>query len=1294
MIKAPTTFVGTAVAVTAITFAIALGVWFLHTLFENIVSTPRTIGNAIISPYGHQMHSLLTHCFDSLHVNAAGNNIKAINPCVDITLLGREKGITLNVDLISANILLSNNKQNDSIVLPKFSDNIKFILPVKIQVNKTNVELSNKMKWNIENLDLRSQGQKAIALKAQNVSGNFIKENANVSVNANFERALLKLNAKIKTKNDSINLSANAPKNDLGKLNTNIEVSVKDPKKWSPIKIPDKVPLIGKINAHAKANIDVTKKQTNFSAILKTKVGAFWPLMAQNITLKINGNKDSANVNLLLNNDEGGSINLSGNIDSKMNAKLKGSVKNTSAKFGPQMMPMDLEIKRAELHNKKITAFIETRQGSLIDANIDFKDSLFLTFTGDISQYEPWALDWTHGNLTLNARPQFYGAFDGHSLKILSKIYAVQNAYHMCADSLQVLLDLNTKGIDFSNGIIYTPNETFDFYGDVKWKHAQPHTSWNVTQRSGGNANAYINISDSIAIDATANQVVFATIPFSDIKFGRNIDGKISGVWHHDFDDRRGKIDVSIDGELDAFKASLSATVREEGDTVFVDKFSAIHGKNSAMAMGAFLLPDSTQELKSAGILPVKLLFANVSSNDFSIPLLLETLNDSTLTSGMLNGSISYKQGDKLTGSLDFFNLKFRKIPPELFNVKKLNVFAENDKIEINSYLDIGSGGWTGNTQVIINNIFSDKRHISFSHGSDNGGTIWAEGFINNDLIFNGTLNANGSWFIPGTMSEIKNTNLHVDVSANIKDRLKGITADISLDSAIFEPPKTKLQFPFYMKGHIENGLVDIYEGKTQNDIGEVILGSLQFNLNNMKLMGIDVHSDKYSITKGNHKLTFKNIQSHMIDNETELSITANIPNITYTLNDESLGKAEAIARGNIGFSLPHKRDGIIKNSIINGNISIDKMVYYRNFDVEITPSALNKYLTMFNNFISKLRKKNPGEEKLSIVSPINLALHISDSQMDSVAVVTPFATFPLTADLWIFGNTARPLLRGDITNTGNGFIGIKNIYEFSLNSFLISWNDVPWQNGTIDVSSSQELPYCSETNDKDKETCPVNFDLQGSITNLQAVPSSNCGTESSTAAIYYNILLGCIAEENGEEADWNKLAGKALGKVISSTANKTLGGDYIGDIEMKVMLFENNSTNEKDSSYFKVPVSLNRWVKNLSLIFGYTQDQSENPTYDQSLQFGVNYTLPVFQEEEFSHKNHLSPTLSLNGVLTSKQYLTNTGTETNESRLEKNVGVNYVYRFWNPCLLGIGRCEGMQIENNKQNKKEPEAQK
>lgn len=1280
LIKRPTTFFGTAAFATAVVGAIALGVWSLHALLERFLSTPHTIAGITISPYGHRMDDLLTHHFDSIRVSLEGTDIKVANPNLEITILGEPKGINLQSDSVIAEIKIPEESapEKKSGEIPQFPEKLKFPLPVQIDVKEARVSLSDGKSWQASNVHLENRGEKALSARANNISGDYISTPANFKLDADFSNDIIKVSGKVKTSKDSVVLNVEAPKNNLGRIKTKTDLTIDNPKDWIPAELPAAVPTIGKVKVSANANIDLQKNRTTYKAHIKTRVGAFWPLLAENVTVDLSGDMNNIEADVLLQNDEGGSIQLNGTLDKEMNAFFSGRVKHMSAQFGPQMMPLDMEIRSGELYDKELTVSVETRQGTLVDAVINFRDSLSLTFTGDISPYEPWALDWTQGNLTLGARSKVYGSFDGRSLKILAKINSIINAYHIAADSLQVSLDLNSKGIDFSNGTIYTPDETFDFDGDVKWNDEHPHTSWNVRQQHGGKASAYIHIGDTIALDVEADKVIFETIPFSDIKLGRNIRGMVSGEWHHDFDNRIGKLDVTVDGGMDAFNVSLETSIREDGDTMFIDNFRAIHNKNSVTASTVFILPnDSNPDFKPTTFLPIQVLFANISSHEFSIPLLLEGFNDSTLTSGMLNGDLTYNQGNKLIGNLNFTDINFRKIPPELFNIRKLNIFAENDKIELNSYLDIGGGGWTGNTQVIIDNVFSDKRHVSFSHGSDNGGTLWAEGFIDNDFVFKGTVDANGSWFIPGTVSEIKNTDLHVDIAADLRKGLTGITADMSLDSTIYEPPKTKVQFPIYMRGHIENGLLNIYEGRTKNENDEVISGTLQFNLDSMKLDSINVHSDRYSIKTASHYLVLEDINSTMTDSEEELLITANIPKISYKFNNSLYGEAEAIARGNIGFSIPHSQEGIIRNNTITGDISIDKMVFYREVDIDVTPTALDKYLTMFNNFVAKLRKSGSQEEKLSASSPINLSMHISDSQMDSIAIVTPFATFPFTVDIRILGNTARPLLRGDVTNTNSGFIGVKDIYEFELNSFMISWNDVPWQKGAVDVSSSQELPYCSETNETDKETCPINLDVQGTISNLQAKPSSNCGTEASTAAIYYNILLGCIANDNGEEADWNKIAGKAIGKVITTTANKTLGGDYIGDIDMKVMFFDNNTTSDKDSSYFKIPISLDRWVKNLSLIFGYTQDQSESPTYDQSFQFGVNYTLPVFQEDVYSHENHLSPTLYLNGMLTSKQYLTSTGAGSND-RLEKNVGVNYVYRFWNPCLLGIGRCESI----------------
>jgi hypothetical protein len=673
-------------------------------------------------------------------------------------------------------------------------------------------------------------------------------------------------------------------------------------------------------------------------------------------------------------------------------------------------------------------------------------------------------------------------------------------------------------------------------------------------------------------------------------------------------------------------------------------------------------------------MLPIQVLHAWTSAEDFNLPILLEPLGDTTLASGSFNGEISFKEETGLQGNIDFKNLKFNNIPPELLKIQQMNVSARKNKIELVTDFEILNGTWTGNTNIVVDDIFEPTRKVKLTYLSPNSGYIKSEGILNDDLDFLGTINLGGMWLIPETRAEIEKTDLKIDVQATLREGLKGIKAQLWSDSTVLKYSTLPNNFPIRIRGELKDGMLEMNEISTQNEFGDLLIATLLYDLQQMRLEAIDISTEKYTLEMDSHIITLRNVTSHLEDSEDQMSIVTNIPTIQYKFNDETFGTANLIGKSDITLNIPHTQERQIKNKSVSGNFIIDKLVYRKDLDIEITPSSLDKLLSMLNNAIANLRNKEKTEAKISVSSPIDLSFHISDSQKDSVEIISPFASFPLTLDITVLGTTNRPLLRGDVTNADNGFIGVKDIYEFDLNTFNISWNDVPWQHGVIDVSSSQELPYCTETEDKDKETCPINLDIQGTITNPQPIPSSNCGTESTAADTYRNIFLGCVATESGVSADWNKLAGKAIGKFISSTANKTLGGDYIGDIDMKVMLFD-NSGNDKDSSYVKVPISLDRWVKNLSLIFGYTQDQSQSPTYDQALQFGASYTLPVFQDKEYSHKNHFSPSLSLNGQIVRKQYQFSTG-EDNDSRIEKNIGVNYTYKFWNPCILGIGHCE------------------
>lgn len=1270
---------------TVIVGALALCAWFARITFKTYLETPHTYGSITVIPFGHDMEGVFLHTWDSLKVKTKKQTYTINKLDFHFSILGENRGLRISSNKVNIEITTDNTTQPQSKTNKKqkvaFPEKIKIYLPTKLNIDTISVNI-NGNQWNAQKFSLYNNGLQNFSLKIDSISGKNIAHTATLRIQTDFENDSVSIKTSIKTPKDHVLLNTKAPKNNLLAIQSHIEVEIEKPKDWIP-KLPSSVPSIGVIQLKADGKLHPDTYRPSYKATLNTRIGEFWPLLALNTNIQVSGDDKNIHSNILLKNDEGGFIDLQIDLDNKLNGYATGRVERMSAQYGPQIMPMDMIIHSAEKEGSTINATVETRNGSIIDASMNFENQFSLTYTGNMSPYEPWALDWCNGNLVFRDRYKIYGSFADGKMRALVKIDTIPFVYHITADSMQTVLVLDKNGIDFSNGIIYTPKETFDFTGDVKWEKGNaPHTSWKVTQRHGGSAEAYISILDSITINATATNVEASTIPLAGFKFSEKQNGKVSGHWVQNFETKVGKLDMSIDGYVQPFNLQANIVAHENGDTIFIDKAEALQSKNKGEAEAIFILPnDSNPDFKPTSTLPIQVIQARASSREFSIPVILEPLGDTTFTSGFISGDISFNEGKGLQGNVNFSDVKFSNIPPQLFNVKKMDLFAEGDKMELNAYLGIGGGGWTGNTQITLDNIFESNRHVSISHNSDNGGDLIAEGFIDNSLTFNGIMNATGSWFVPGTVSEIKKTDIHVDFSAKLKEGLKGITADIRSDSTLYQPPKLNLLFPIRLRGHLQNSILDISEAKTSNDRGENVSATMQFDLEKLKLNALDIHSDQYTLQKGAHTLITQNVTGHMEDEKDELIISGNIPSIRYSFQDESYGQGEALGKGELNLIIPHSQDGLLQNMTLGGSVIIDKLVYHKNLEIEVTPNSLNKFITMFNNAIAKLNSKET-EAKLSTANPINLSIHVSDSQSDSVQVVTPFATFPFTFDTWILGTTSRPLLRGDISNTNNGFIGIKDIYQFDLNSFRVSWTDVPWQSGILDVSSSQELPYCNDTEENDKETCPINLDIQGTITNPQPNPSSNCGKESSAAAIYYNIFLGCIAEDVSENTDWNKVAGKAIGKVISSTANKTLGGDYIGDIDMKVMLFNTNTSNEKDSSYFKMPISLDRWVKDLSLVLGYTQDQSENPTYDQSLQFGINYTLPVFKEKEYSHKNHLSPNLSLFAQLVSKQYLTNTGTESNENRVEKNIGVNYIYRYWNPCLLGMGHCETIDKTN------------
>ena len=212
-----------------------------------------------------------------------------------------------------------------------------------------------------------------------------------------------------------------------------------------------------------------------------------------------------------------------------------------------------------------------------------------------------------------------------------------------------------------------------------------------------------------------------------------------------------------------------------------------MHNSNKVAMEGTFVLPnDSNPNFKPTAMLPIQILHAWASAEDFNLPILLEPLGDTTLTSGSFNGEIAFEEQSGLLGNIDFKNLKFNNIPPELLKIQQMNLSANKNKIELLTDFEILNGTWTGNANIVVDDVFEPTRKVSLTYISPNSGHIKSEGVLNNDFEFLGTINLGGMWLIPETRAEIEKTDLKIDVQASLREGLKGISSSIQRSRMTF----------------------------------------------------------------------------------------------------------------------------------------------------------------------------------------------------------------------------------------------------------------------------------------------------------------------------------------------------------------------------------------------------------------------------------------------------------------------------------------------------------------------------
>ena len=1243
-----------------------------------LLSNPTDLGSVIIIPQGFDADFPFKFTWKSVNIKFEdGTNLFFENPRVylDPKLTTRRELLNISIDSIYAKIIPGDSSESSTEIESISQPDLWLPFRVSVNVNKAAVDVKDIGAWNLDSLTaVKSGRQKRFFIRAKDIRGTHLAKNlflnADYRWNESFADASISISDKI---SDSLTFMLNAPRLHLEDLSGEITATVADLPFWLKDKWPSEAPKIEKITLHSNTHINALTGKLDFDLSLRTKIGEVWQLPAFDATINAQGsNSGISQSEILLKGKNGENIRFKGNIDTNLDGSGELEVNGISITLGPETLPTGVKIHRITKKGKAVFANFTTEAGSNFIANLADIDNPVITFSANIAPKEPWAVQWSGDEMLRLASPTILtGSFDFKETKLKANLKTkVPYAYYAAADDFEVSLWLDTEGIRFPSGTIKRKGYESTFTGKVMWD--EEYFTFKLNQPGGGEAEIHGTLDPKIEL--SLQNVNTAELPFADTTMLKGYNGLVSGNWNHDFEKEKGKASVSLSTVIKDFAVYANAEVEMHGDSLNIKKIDVDHNNKKIDGFLFALLPSAAR--KEPDILRAKL-----HISDMDLTSLFAMFGDSTLLSGYANGSLELNEKKGLLGEIIFTKIALRGVDTNAVNFPNLYLNATGDSVTIANKIFLGYEGlWNGTLKAVMKNPKGKNDfplYLSyFTNNMGNKGSLTFNGFLSKDFknIF-GNAQVLGDWFLPGGAGEIKKANVNISARTALgKNALDSLSATFNSGQNIYEMDFLKM--PFTLSGRVRRGTLfaDSIFVYGQND--EKITAKLQFDLNEANIKDLSFNTKQYTLSLENgQQLQIKNGSGKTMLDSTGVTIAADLPSILYRLESADYGKAEALLKGQAIYRLPFQIGQTQANSRITGDFEISKASYHKILDLVPDPLHIDKTWKSLNKFLAPFLKETRGSatEKAALTSrPTDLRIRIQTGR-EEAKVNTNFAVFAFVVDMTVQGTTRNILLSGDINATGGGQIGYSDFAMYKLSNLRVYWQNTSVKQGMIEARLENNYQFCTN---KD-EACDVYVDLIGPLSKPNVQPTANCNVEASPALIYYSMLLGCISEnyDDGTNIDRDKVVGKVFGKAMSSTINRLVGGKMIGDIDFKWKIL-NDTQQEEDTNYVRVPISLSKWVKNLDLIFGYTNtnENSTNPRYDQSYEVGLRYLLPVFDSTDVNH-NLIDPSLEISTNLVARRYFP-TETASDETRLEKNVGLIYRHRFWDACILGIGRCK------------------
>ena len=1262
----------------ALIISLISGYKILKDKIASLLSNPTDLGSVMIIPEEFEADFPFKFKWKSISVKfEQGTNLFFENPKIslDPKLTTRRELLNISIDSVYANIIPGDSTKNENELENISHSDLWLPFRVSINVNKAAVDVKEVGNWGLDSLAVIKSGrEKRFHIRAKDIRGTHLAKKlfltADYRWNERFADASISISDRI---SDSLTVMINAPRLHLEDLSTDINANIANLPVWLKDKWPDAAPNIGKIYLQSNTSVNIITGKIDFDLSLKTKMGKLWQLPNFDVEINASGNNSGiSRSDISLKGNNGESVKFKGNVDMNLDGSGELEVKGINITLGPQTLPTDVTIHRISKKGKAVSANFTTGAGSNFTANMADMDNPVITFSANLAPKEPWAVQWSGDDMLKLANPTILtGSFSFKETKLIANLKTkVPYAYYAAAEDFEVSLWLDSKGIRFPKGTIKRRGYENEFSGEVMWD--DEYFAFKLHQQSGGVAEVHGTFNPKI--DLSLKNVNTVELPFADTTVLKGYNGIVTGTWNHDFEREKGLASVSLSTIIKDFAVNAKADIKMHGDSLSARNIEIEHNNKKIEGSLLALLPFKNRE-------KLDILRTNINISDMDLTSLLAMFGDSTLSSGYANGRLKLDEENGLQGNIIFTKIALRGLNSNAINFPNLYLEAVGDSVKISNRLFFGGDGlWNGTLKAVMNKPKTKSDfpvYISYAANNiGNKGNLIFNGLLSKDFkSVAGNIQVLGDWFLPSGAGEIKNANINIAARTALgKNILDSLTATFSAKENIYEIEFFKI--PFTFSGRIRRGLLlaDSIFIYGQND--EKITANLQFDLKNANIKDLSFNTRQFTLSLLNDQLIqIKNGSGKTVLDSAGITIFAELPSILYRMNSADYGEADALLKGQAVYRLPFQTGQSQANSRITGDFEISKASYKKTLDLVPDPLHIDRTWKRINKFLAPLLRESRGSasERAALTSrPTDLRIRVQTGR-EAAVVNTNFAAFSFVVDVSVLGTTKNILLSGDINSIGGGKLGYSDFAMYNISSLRIFWQSASIKQGEIDLRLSNHYQFCLNK----EENCDIFVDLTGPLAKLNMQPSTNCNVEASPALIYYSILLGCISEnyDDGTAIDRDRVAGKIFGKAMSSTINRIVGGNMVGDIDFK-WRFLNDVPQDEDTNYVRVPISLSKWVKNLDLVFGYTNtnENSTNPRYDKSYEAGLRYTLPIFDSTDIN-RNLIDPSLDVSTNLVARSYFP-TETAGDETRLEKNVGLLYRHRFWDPCILGIGYCK------------------